>query len=130
VILTEVFEHLHIDLIKSAREMRRVLRPGGYLYLTTPNGFGLRRLLKVLRQRRFQHVYEQWASIEAQGFCGHVTEYTPREMEEFFSKCGFGEVRVETKNVYRKRGFETIAWSMLTAPFRRMRETIVLTARK
>lgn len=130
VVLTEVFEHLHVNLVVTGREMRRVLKRGGHLYLTTPNGFGLRRLLKVLRQRRFQVVYDQWASIEKRGFCGHVTEYTPRELEDFFTKCGFKEVRVRTQNVYGKRSFENHAWRIITAPLSHMRENITVIARK
>ncbi len=130
VVLTEVFEHLHIDLVATARQIRRVLKSGGSLYLTTPNGFGLRRLAKVLRTRRFQNVYEEWGSIRTQGFCGHVTEYTPRELEDFFTKCHFADVRARTVNIYHKQRLETRFWHAVTAALPGMRETIVMTARK
>lgn len=37
VLFNEVFEHLRIDLIFTMSELKRVLKPGGRLFLSTPN---------------------------------------------------------------------------------------------
>ena len=37
VILSEVLEHLRISPMTALREIHRILKPGGYLILTTPN---------------------------------------------------------------------------------------------
>jgi predicted SAM-dependent methyltransferase len=48
VYLAEVFEHLRIDPIFRARELRRVLRPGGRLLLRTPNLQSLQEIYSFL----------------------------------------------------------------------------------
>ena len=96
VVLTEVFEHLHLNPIVTMRELRRILKPGGLLYLTTPNGLGLRKLAKVLRKGKFQEVYMQWAMLEPAGIMGHVTEYTPSEIQDFLERCHDREDRRAT----------------------------------
>ena len=48
VILAEVFEHLRIDLNFTVSEIFRVLKPGGWFYLSTPNMFSYRRLWTLI----------------------------------------------------------------------------------
>jgi 2-polyprenyl-3-methyl-5-hydroxy-6-metoxy-1,4-benzoquinol methylase len=131
VVLTEVFEHLHLNPIVTIRELLRVLKPGGILYLTTPNGLGLRKLAKVLRKGKFQEVYTQWAMLEPIGIMGHVTEYTPSEIQDFLERSGFKSVSTRTENVYKKSNkVEHYFWKTVSFPFRNMRETIISVARK
>ena len=49
VIFTEVFEHLRDYPARSLGEVARVLRPGGYLFFTTPNAAYLMNRLRLLR---------------------------------------------------------------------------------
>ena len=131
VVLTEVFEHLHLNPIVTMRELLRILKPGGILYLTTPNGLGLRKLARVLLKRKYQEVYHQWSQLETKGLMGHVTEYTPAEIQDFLEKIGFREVVTRTKNVYKKQNsVEHYFWKGMSFPFRTMRETIIAVARK
>jgi SAM-dependent methyltransferase len=131
VVMTEVFEHLHMNPIVTMREVLRILKPDGALYLTTPNGVGLRKLVKVLIKRKFQQIYHQWSSLESTGVMGHVTEYTPAEIKDFLEKTGFTQVTTRTANVYKKdRKIEHYFWKAASFPFRTMRETIIATARK
>ena len=39
VLATELLEHLRIDPLHALREVRRVLRPDGVLFLVTPNQY-------------------------------------------------------------------------------------------
>lgn len=48
VLFLEVLEHLPYSPAPAFREMRRVLRPGGRLYLTTPNPASLSRICALL----------------------------------------------------------------------------------
>ncbi len=122
VIMTEVFEHLRQNLILTAQEILRVLRPGGILYLTTPNLFSLRKLCKIARKGIVNNLFAEYGNLEQLGYMGHVREYTPREIEMFFESCGYTSIDVWTANVYSKSS--GIAWRMLTAGLPRMRETI------
>jgi SAM-dependent methyltransferase len=130
VVMTEVFEHLYLNPIVTMREIMRILRPGGFLYLTTPNGLGLRKLVKVARKGRFQDIYQQWKNLEETGLMGHVHEYSPREVGEFIKDCGYADVTTKTANVYRKGVVENLFWRAMTTPLISMRENIICIARK
>lgn len=122
VIMAEVFEHLRSNLIFTAKEIMRVLRPGGILYLTTPNLFSLRKLSKIIRTGFVNNLFAEYSSLERLGYMGHVREYTPCEIEMFFEACGFTPVKVWTENVYKKSS--GVIWRALTLGLPRMRETI------
>nr|HID59541.1 class I SAM-dependent methyltransferase [Desulfobacterales bacterium] len=74
VLALEVIEHLPPeDAWNLAREVRRVLRPGGRLFLSTPDGRSS--LAKRL--------------IGSYTAAAHVREYTPKEIREMFTTTGF-----------------------------------------
>ncbi|MEQ9408552.1 MAG: methyltransferase domain-containing protein [Fuerstiella sp.] len=131
VVLTEVFEHLHVNLNFTIKEILRILKPSGFLYMTTPNLTGVRSLLRLYRRGKLTgDVYETWRGAEEGGCLGHVREYTAREIGEYLPKCGFSDVEVFTRNVYRKQWLETNFWKLATLLFRQGRETIVAVARR
>ena len=92
ILFNEVFEHLRINLIRTMTEVRRVLKAGGTLFLTTPNLRSLRGIWALLRQHTTCHVqpdlYEEYDKLRRYGHMGHVREYTAREMSTFLSKVG------------------------------------------
>src|SRR3989344_6693628 len=44
IIFTEIFEHLGVDPLGALREIRRILKPGGILILSTPNLYTLHKI--------------------------------------------------------------------------------------
>ncbi|MEV6482524.1 class I SAM-dependent methyltransferase [Streptomyces sp. NPDC051576] len=91
VLFSEVVEHL-VDPDTALAEIRRVLRPGGHLMLSTPNlaAWYNRALLLAGVQPVFSEV-----SLHAihgrpgKEVVGHLRLYTPRALREFVTAAGF-----------------------------------------
>ncbi|MBQ1088052.1 class I SAM-dependent methyltransferase [Streptomyces sp. B93] len=96
VLFSEVIEHL-TDPDAALDEIRRVLRPGGHLMLSTPNlaAWYNRALLLAGVQPVFSEV-----SLRAihgrpgREVVGHLRLYTARALREFVSAAGFEVVRL------------------------------------
>jgi SAM-dependent methyltransferase len=101
VIFNEVFEHLRIDLVATVRELKRVLRPGARLLLSTPNGRSYSNLRNLILYDRGMDnpVYESYEALQTVGYMGHVREYTMSEVAEFLTAAGF----VCTNAIFRGR---------------------------
>ncbi|MCW8381928.1 class I SAM-dependent methyltransferase [Streptomyces justiciae] len=97
VLFSEVIEHL-VDPDAAMDEIRRVLRPGGHLMLSTPNlaAWYNRALLLAGVQPVFSEV-----SLRAihgrpgREVVGHLRLYTARALREFVAAAGFTVVRLE-----------------------------------
>lgn len=89
VLFNEVFEHLRIDPIFTLSEIYRVLKPQGYLVLSTVNYFEVARVLRLIIKRKTSPVFEEYNKLRKVGHMGHVREYTVRDVEEFASKIGY-----------------------------------------
>jgi 2-polyprenyl-3-methyl-5-hydroxy-6-metoxy-1,4-benzoquinol methylase len=80
IVMSEVIEHLPTPQVMLVAA-HRLLRPGGGLYLTTPNFGSLSR--HVLR--------DQWRAIDPPG---HLSYFDRRSIRGFLARAGFREVRV------------------------------------
>lgn len=126
VIFSEIFEHLYVDPLRAIEEIHRILKPGGFVYLTTPNAISLRRMARLaMRGTLADDAYSILTEIHAGGMIGHFREYTPREISRILSMSGFKEVKTRTVNPYRKQMVETWFWRAISAPFPKGREVIV-----
>ncbi|MFZ2388016.1 MAG: class I SAM-dependent methyltransferase [Polaromonas sp.] len=106
ILLNEVFEHLRIDLNFTMDEIRRVLRPGGRLWLSTPNLRSLRGIVNFLFKSEAwgvvgDGIYAQYQSLKSPGFMGHVREYTSKEVADFLRAIGFKIEVIIYRGCYR-----------------------------
>jgi len=93
VIFNELFEHLRINIIFTLSEVLRVLKPGGTLFLSTPNLRSYVGLSNFLRRgiaySCADSLFEEYTKISELGHMGHVREYSKQEVVLFLQKIGF-----------------------------------------
>ena len=89
-VLYEVFEHLYQRPNFVFREIKRVLRPGGRLLLSTPNGASLSALFKLVRKRQLgPRIYETSEVYERLGHFAHLREYSVQEIRDYLANFEF-----------------------------------------
>lgn len=130
ILLNEVFEHLRIDLIFTMQEIHRVLKPGGKLWLSTPNLKSLKGIINFhVKSEAWSVVgeglYAQYKSLHEQGFMGHVREYTSHEVTGFLKEVGFKPKEV----IYRGR-FNHFAARLAASAFPSLKPYFSVTASK
>ncbi len=136
VLFCDVLEHLS-EPISCLREIRRVLRRGGYLFLTTPNLSSLYNRIRLLFGKSClaptKPAPEGWLRSDV-GF-GHLHEYTSAEIFSILSACRFSKIQIRLVNSMAKTTsryprlakFLYLSVSMVYPSFR---DTILCTAEK
>lgn len=105
ILFNEVFEHLRIDPIFALLEVRRVMKRGGTLILTTPNLYSLENLVSFsLGKGLAINAYKEFVKLHTVGHMGHIREYSRREIKEFLANTGFQviDVKYRVHNKSRK----------------------------
>lgn len=98
VLCCELIEHLASDPMHMLSEINRILKPGGYLVLTTPNIGSLRALSAILQGYHpgFFPAYIRPAAPGEETDARHNREYTPREIRRLLLDAGFENTLLET----------------------------------
>jgi SAM-dependent methyltransferase len=110
VLCCELIEHLSADPMHLMSEINRILKPGGYLVLTTPNAVALRAIAGILNGLHPGSFPAYLRSSRAsQGDQRHNREYTPREIEQLVETSGFEVTRLETGEI-RDRPHPEFGW--------------------
>ncbi len=95
VICCEVLEHLLINPNHMLYEIHRVLRPGGYFLLTTPNVI---RWSNVFALFKGNNIYDRY---HGNGIYGrHNREYSMAEVRQLLENSGFSIDSLYTRSVY------------------------------
>ena len=84
VLFCEILEHLLSDPVQALIEIRRVLKPGGTLIVTTPN---VARLENVRKMIAGQNIYDPYSGYGPYG--RHNREYTQQDLFSLLSANGF-----------------------------------------
>jgi SAM-dependent methyltransferase len=91
VLFCEVLEHLQSDPLRAMLEIRRVLKVGGILILTTPNAVGVERAGRLLVG---ENIYDHYSAYGLYG--RHNREYSPEEIRALLRHSGFREEKIFT----------------------------------
>lgn len=94
VLFCEIVEHLLIDPGAVIAEMRRVLRPGGYIIISTPNAVRVANVVQLLRGK---NIYSGYSPHGPYG--RHNREYAREELEDLVARHGFQIVKSEERDV-------------------------------
>ena len=98
VLCCELVEHLTEDPMHMMSEINRILRPGGYLVLTTPNIGSLRAIQAILAGYHpgFFPAYIRPRKAGEEPEARHNREYTAREVALLFHYAGLEMTLLET----------------------------------
>jgi SAM-dependent methyltransferase len=102
VIMTEVYEHLRDYPVHSLVEVRRILRPGGFLLFTTPNSAYVVNRLRVALGRSIAGSLDDW--IAGEPYARHAREYTFAEMKKMMEYAGLDVVSMKSRHFHLHSG--------------------------
>jgi 2-polyprenyl-3-methyl-5-hydroxy-6-metoxy-1,4-benzoquinol methylase/tetratricopeptide (TPR) repeat protein len=95
----EVLEHLPLDILHVIEGLRAMLKPGGRLYVTTPNLRSISGLYSLLwkhsglASKPTESVRDQFERARSEwNYFGHIREYTADEVVRLVESCGFHRV--------------------------------------
>lgn len=97
VVLLEVVEHIPIPLHQVLEKVRRWIKPGGYLFCTTPNLYRLRNVVRLalgLRVFDFFFIPDESKSI------GHPFEYFDAHLRFHVERAGFEVQSIELRQLH------------------------------
>ena len=131
ITMLEVIEHIPVPPYITLRKLRTLMAPGAHLVMTTPNGFRIRNILRMLANREVLGIYRY---PEGDMPLGHQHEYTLRQMDWQLREAGFEIVTLRHYNP-GSRGASLMARIMhiLTAPaslLPHLRPGLMIVARK
>lgn len=101
-VMTEVLEHLREYPARTLAEVRRILRPGGLLVLTTPNAAYLRKRMTLVFGGSVYTPLLDW--LFGDTHARHAREYTRAELEQLLEHVGLEPVLVTGRHFYRGSG--------------------------
>lgn len=114
IVLKHVLEHTPRPRL-ALRETRRVLRPGGGIFIAVPNG-AYRKARRDPQRHKF---------FRGNSRFGHYVYYEPATLAQLLSQEGFRTVRVHPHLLHRRAGSATRLLQMVAAPLRLLGQSVL-----
>lgn len=96
VILCEVIEHMPVPPYIILEKIKTWLKPGGWIFLTTPNLYRLRNLVRLALGLR---VFDTFFIPERGKGIGHPIEYSLQHFQWQLEKAGFESINIQLKQL-------------------------------
>lgn len=144
ILCWETMEHFNFNPVPFVRELYRMLKPGGRVYITVPNKASFQNIVALVFGRfekraidAYYH-FEEYSSNEKKAFYGfHWREYSRVELAHLFEKAGFTICKCNTFVAFQvhpdisvARRVARQASRLLGAIFRRYGTNVYLVAQK
>ena len=100
VTMLEVLEHVRDDARGFLSEVRRVLKPSGFLYIGTPNAVAWEKIVRSLRQAQIYDTLPFSMNYGPRHGMSHTYEFGAYELRELLKSCGYQTVSLKTWNPY------------------------------
>ena len=117
VLFCEIIEHLLTDPVHALHEIKRILKPGGDLVLTTPNVARLENARKIIGG---ENVYDPYSGHGPYG--RHNREYTQEDLFSLLTGNGFTVRTIFTADVHPETSGSAVSLRAL-APLLKDRQT-------
>ena len=108
VLFCEIIEHLTQDPMHPLREIKRILKPGGILILTTPNISRLENVAKIIAGA---NIYDPYSGYGPYG--RHNREYNKHELYLLLKYLGFTITEMFTADVHSNQSASYVDLSKL-----------------
>lgn len=103
ILFMEMIEHLRINPLHVIREINRVLKIGGSLFLSTPNITPLHKI-RFLKGKPYQgDPVKEFEKLEKLGHMGHIRLYCFEEIKSFMEYGGFDIIK--KKYIVKNKSF-------------------------
>ncbi len=96
-------EHWHHSPKRLFREIVRILKPGGFLVLATPNAVNIRKRFYVLAGRSNWPLLGDWYHLGDPIYRGHVREPVIRDLQQIMQWNGFEVIGTHGRNFIGRR---------------------------
>ena len=93
LICCEMLEHLPFNTVRLIREMRRVLKSGGFAFLTVPNQASAKRRLQLMLGRPIRENVSSWIAAPFDDNW-HWREWVASEFKELLLASGFTRIEL------------------------------------